>query len=100
MALTEKAGIRMEWSTEKPESFQLMRLVDSDIRWISPRRMWTNLPLSSKPPSNMRQWKCGFHRKKSPLVWYARTIPARTGLLAVFLEPLVDGKDHPAYLRT
>ena len=57
--LIEKAGTRIEWSTEKPECFQLMRLVArwavmssffrinlittrrkySDILWMSPRGM-------------------------------------------------------------
>ena len=104
-ACSEKAGIRTEASTLNPECLQLIKPVAiqalmsccfrknlmitrrkySDIRWISPRGIWTNLPLSSNRPSNTRQRKCGFHRKNSPLLWYARTIPVQTGFLAALL---------------
>ena len=39
-----------------------------------------NVPSSSNPPSRTMAWKWGFQRSISPKVWWAMTMPVRSGL--------------------
>ena len=106
-------------STEKPECFELMRLVAIralmssrfrkylmiarrkvlDIRWMSLRGIWTNLPRSSTPPQDEAMKVRIPPQELAACLVCQYHSPADRPFCRFVIEPLEDGEDEPADLR-